>query len=373
MTNIIKKYNIDHYRFSLFFCLIGISVLGVLLIGSADPSYQKTQIMGLVLGVVLMIIFSLLDYHFILFFYRIIYLVNLALLLWVKLGGKASHGATRWIQITERFQFQPSELTKILLILFLAQYIMEHEDNINSWKTLLKLFVLCALPVALIFMQPDLSTSITVVFILCAILFVGGLSYKIIGTFLAVAAPLAIAFVVLVEKVGDKILYTHQYNRIMAWLHPEQYINSEGYQQANSIIAIGSGKLTGKGLNNNVISSVKNGNYISEPQADFIFSIAGEELGFLGSVFIILLLGFIVASCLMIAKNASDLSGKLIATGMAALIGFQGFVNIAVATGLIPNTGLPLPFVSYGLTSLVSLFIGMGIVLNVELQKKDYR
>ena len=373
MIRIFKKYNIDNYRFSLVFCLIGLSVLGILLIGSADASYQKTQIMGLVLGVVLMLILSLLDYHFILFFYRIIYILNLLMLLWVKFGGKESHGATRWIQVTQSFQFQPSELSKILLILFSAQYIMEHEDDLNSWKTLLKLFVLYALPVALILLQPDLSTSITIVFILCSIIFVGGLSYKIIGVFLAVVVPLGTAFLILVEKLGDKILYSHQYNRIMAWLHPEQYINSEGYQQANSIIAIGSGKLTGKGLNNNVISSVKNGNYISEPQADFIFSIAGEELGFLGSVFIILLLGIIVISCLRIARNATDLSGKLIATGMAAFIGFQGFVNISVATGIIPNTGLPLPFVSYGLTSLVSLFIGMGIVLNVELQKKTFR
>ena len=371
--SIFKKYNIDNYRFSLVFFLVAISAIGILLIGSANPDYQKTQIMGLILGLVIMVIVSLLDYHFVLFFYRIIYIFNLILLFLVPIIGKEVKGATRWLQITDSFTFQPSELAKILLILFSAQYIMEHEEDLNSWRFLPRLLLLYALPIILILQQPDLSTSITIIFILCAVIFVGGLSYKIIGTVLAVCIPLAAGFLILVEKIGDKILYAHQYKRIMAWIHPEEYINSEGYQQANSIIAIGSGKLTGKGLNNNVISSVKNGNYISEPQTDFIFSIAGEELGFIGSILIVILLALIVFSCLRIAKNACDLAGRLIAVGMAAFVGFQGFVNIAVATGLIPNTGIPLPFVSYGLTSLVSLFLGMGIVLNVELQKKTYK
>lgn len=371
--SILKKYNIDNYRFSLVFYLVALSGIGILLIGSANPDYQKTQIMGLILGLIVMVIVSLFDYHFILFFYRIIYVINLILLILVPLVGKEVKGATRWLQITDSFQFQPSELAKILLILFSAQYIMEHEEDLNSWRILPRLLLLYVLPIVLILQQPDLSTSITIMFILCAVIYVGGLSYKIIGTVFAILVPLGAGFLILVEKIGDKILYAHQYKRIMAWIHPEEYINSEGYQQANSIIAIGSGKITGKGLNNNVISSVKNGNYISEPQTDFIFSIAGEELGFIGSVVIIILLGLIVFSCLRVAKNACDMAGRLIAVGMAAFVGFQGFVNIAVATGIIPNTGIPLPFVSYGLTSLVSLFLGMGIVLNVELQKKSFK
>ena len=134
------------------------------------------------------------------------------------------------------------------------------------------------------------------------------------------------------------------------------------------MMAIGSGQLWGKGLNNNMISSVKNGNFISEPQTDFIFSIVGEELGFVGSCAVVILLFGITIECLNAAKKAKDLAGTLICSGMAGLIGFQSFVNMAVATGLFPNTGVPLPFVSYGLTSLVSLYIGMGFVLNVRLQ-----
>lgn len=154
----------------------------------------------------------------------------------------------------------------------------------------------------------------------------------------------------------------------MAWLHPDEYENAEGYQQTNSQIAIGSGQLFGKGLNNNEIASVKNGNFISEPQTDFIFAIIGEELGFVGGCVVVILCFLIAIECVLAATRASDIEGKIICSGMAALVGFQSFFNIGVATGVIPNTGLPLPFVSYGLTSLISLFMGMGFVLNVRLQ-----
>ena len=135
-------------------------------------------------------------------------------------------------------------------------------------------------------------------------------------------------------------------------------------------MAIGSGQLWGKGLNNNVIASVKNGNFIPEPETDFIFAVIGEELGFVGSCAVIVLLFLIALECISIARQAKDLSGTIIASGMAAVIGFQSFMNIAVTTMIMPNTGIPLPFVSSGLTSLVSLFIGMGFVLNVRLQRK---
>ena len=138
------------------------------------------------------------------------------------------------------------------------------------------------------------------------------------------------------------------------------------------MMAIGSGQLWGKGLYNSEATSMKNANYIIEPQTDFIFAVAGEELGFVGTFMIILLLFLIVLECILIARKAKDLSGRLICCGMATLIAFQAFINICVATGLMPNTGIPLPFVSYGLTSLVSLYIGMGFVLNVGLQPKKY-
>ena len=135
-------------------------------------------------------------------------------------------------------------------------------------------------------------------------------------------------------------------------------------------MAIGSGQLYGKGYDTNEISSVKNGNFISEPQTDFIYAVIGEEFGFVGGCTVIVLLIFISFECIMVARKAKDLAGTIIATGVATLIGFQGIINISVATGVIPNTGIPLPFVSYGLTSLVSSYIGIGFVLNVRLQSR---
>lgn len=159
--------------------------------------------------------------------------------------------------------------------------------------------------------------------------------------------------------------------RVYAWLRPEEY-PQDAYQQQNSIKAIGSGQLYGKGLNNDAVGSVKNGNFIAEPQTDFIFAVAGEELGFIGCCMIVLLEFIIAMECLMIGRRAKTLSGTLIASGMSALIFFQSFVNISVTTGIIPNTGITLPFVSYGLTSLVSFYIGIGLVLNVGLQTRKY-
>ena len=159
----------------------------------------------------------------------------------------------------------------------------------------------------------------------------------------------------------------------MAFLYPgdEEY-SDDTMQQDNSIMAIGSGKLTGKGYDNSKVSSVNKANFVSEIQTDFIFAVAGEELGFVGASAIILLLFAISVECLLTARRAKDLSGRLICCGVGTLVAFQSFLNICVATGLTPNTGTPLPFVSYGLSSLVSLFIGMGLVLNVGLQNRNY-
>ena len=226
-------------------------------------------------------------------------------------------------------------------------------------------------PLGLIYNQPDLSTSIMLIIIFCIMIFIGGLDYRIIAGVLAVVIPCIVIFLMIVLQPDQQLIKEYQQTRILAWLHPSEYVNTEGYQQANSITAIGSGQLWGKGLNNNIIGSVKNGNFISEPQTDFIFAIIGEEIGFVGSCAVILLLFLIALECVMIARKAKDTAGMIICSGMAGLVGFQSYMNIAVATGLMPNTGIPLPFVSAGLTSLVSLFIGMGFVLNVRLQGKN--
>lgn len=366
----LKQYKLRDYHFRLVFYVIILTILGIMVIGSAESSVQGKQIVGLILGTIVMICVSLIDYNFILRFSWIIYglAVLLLFLVFTPLGYE-NNGSTRWLRIG--IQFQPSEMAKILIILFFAYYLAKHRENLNTFKVLFSAIVLAAVPLLLIFKEPDLSTTIVTALIFASLLFLAGLSYKIILGVLAVTIPTIAVLITLILQPGQTILTSNQAMRILGWLQPEKYPNT-AYQQQNSIAAVGSGQLWGKGLYTTDIASVKNGNFISEPQTDFIFAIVGEELGFAGTITVIVLLLLITLECLLIARKARNMSGRLIAGGMAALIGFQSFVNICVVTGLMPNTGLPLPFVSYGLTSLVTLFGGIGIVLNVGLQPRKY-
>lgn len=365
-----KQYKLRNFKFILVMYVAVLNIIGILLIGSAKESVQGKQIFGMVMGLAVMLVVSLIDYNFILRFSWAIYGFMTGILLLVMIAGKNAGGAQRWFEIGG-FRFQPSELAKILIILFFASYFMRHEEKLNTPKVLLSSFLLAAIPLVLILKQPDLSTTIVTALIFASLLFVSGLSYKIVTGVLAVGIPsFIIMFTLLIQ---DKIPFieAYQVTRIMAWLYPDDY-PADAYQQQNSIMAIGSGQLLGKGLNNTEATSVINGNFIPEPQTDFIFAVAGEELGFIGTVVIIILLLFITIECILIARKAKDTAGRLICCGFAALIGFQSLINISVASGLLPNTGLPLPFVSYGLTSLLSLYIGVGLVLNVGLQPKKY-
>ena len=367
-----KPYHLKDVKFGLVISVIAISIIGVMVIGSAKQAVQGRQIIGLVAGVILMIILSMIDYVWLLSFYWILYGINIIALVCVKLFGTNVNGAQRWIDIGVT-NFQPSELSKILVVVFFAKFLMNHEDDLSSAATILKAVGLIAPTLILIVLQPDLSTTLSIALVFCAMMYLAGLSYRFIGTLIAILVPVTIIFISIVVQPNQPFLHDYQQKRILAWLEPQKYASDEAYQQNNAIMAIGSGQLTGKGLNNNTTTSVKNGNFISEPQTDFIFAIVGEELGFVGCCIVIGLLLLIVVQCILIGLRAQDLAGRIICCGVAAQIGFQSFINIGVATGILPNTGIPLPFVSYGLTSLISLYMGIGIVLNIGLQPKKYQ
>ena len=367
-----KVYHIKNYNFTLVALVFSLSILGIFVVGSARQIYQSRQIFGVIFGLFVMVVVSLFDYVWVLEFYWLIYLAAVASLGSVFLIGQTVNGARRWINLGFT-QFQPSELAKILLILFFSRFIMNHTEDINDKASLIKYAILSAIPLALIVAEPNLSTTIVTALVLCLLIYVGGLSYQVIGKILLVLIPTAVIFLSIAVMPNQSFLKEYQQRRILAFLDPEEYSSDEAYQQNNSVMAIGSGKLTGKGLNNNTTTSVKNGNFILEPQTDFIFAIVGEELGFIGGCIVIALLLLIVVQCILIGIRAQDLAGRIICCGVGGLIGIQSFVNISVATGLMPNTGVPLPFVSYGLTSLVSLYIGIGFVLNVGLQPKKYQ
>lgn len=369
---ITRPYRVRDYKIMLVMLVMALSVIGILVVGSAKESLQSRQIFGVVFGLSVMLVTSFIDYVWILNMYWLIYAVAIGSLAAVLVIGDKVNGARRWVDVGFT-RIQPSELAKILLILFFAKFIMDHKDDINDKLTILKYAVLCGIPLGLILIEPNLSTTICTALVLCLLIYVGGLSYRFIGTVLLILIPTTVIFLAIAVQPNQPFLKPYQQERILAFLEPEKYASDAAYQQNNSEMAIGSGQLMGKGLDNNTTTSVKNGNFILEPQTDFIFAIVGEELGFVGSCIIIALLLLTVIQCILIGVRAQDLAGKIICCGVGGLIGFQSFINIGVATNILPNTGVPLPFVSYGLTSLVSLYIGIGVVLNVGLQPKKYQ
>ncbi len=369
----LKQYKLRFYNFRLMLFLLAVSAIGVVLVSTAREDLKYKQLAGVILGVVIMVILSLIDYSWISNFQWIMYGANIVLLLLVRLFGDTANGAARWIDFGF-IRFQPTELSKIIIILFFARFFMDHEENLNTFRTIAKAVVLLAVPLFLIYEQPDMKNTIMILALFCILIYIAGISYRIIGGALLIAIPLMIIFLVIVVQPDQKLIQDYQRNRIMAFLYPEnEEYTDDVEQQNNSRTAIASGELIGKRLSgDDSVTSVNDGNFVSENQTDFIFAVAGEEYGFVGCSVIILLLFLISAECIRMSLRAKDLSGKIICCGMGSVIALQSFLNICVATGMGPNTGTPLPFVSYGLSSLISLYIGMGLVLNVGLQSSAY-
>ena len=235
-----KLYRLKNYNFRLIIWLLMISGIGVLLVGSAKASLQSRQLIGVILGLVVMVVVSLMDYSWLLNFYWIIYGVNIIMLLIVRFFGDSAGGATRWLDLGF-VRFQPTELSKILLIMFFARFLMDHEDTLNTCKTILASVVLLAVPLVLIKIQPDLKNTITVTIIFCLMMYVAGLSYKIIAGILGVAIPLVIVAFILITQTDIKIIDSYQKDRIMSWMYPEdETYKDDVIQQQNSITAIGS-------------------------------------------------------------------------------------------------------------------------------------
>lgn len=368
-------YKLRNFNFRLILYILALSAIGVLVIqsasaGAAEHTRVIRQITGIAAGMAIALVLSLIDYHRILNFSIMVYLLCVGLLAWVLLNGVMHGGATRWIVLPVLGQLQPSEFTKIGLIVFFSWYFDKYQEKINQVPVLAAAAVLFGMPVLLILAEPNLSTSLITIMIFTAMVFAAGLSYRWIFGAVAVIAPLAGIFIYLLQYEMVPFLRGYQAQRILSFINPAKY-QETNLQQDNSVMAIGSGQLWGKGLNNTAITSVKSGNFLSEESTDFIFAVIGEELGFVGSMVVLGLFLLVIYECLLMARRSKDTSGKLLCTGMAALIGCQSFSNIAVATKLFPNTGLPLPFISYGVSSLLSIYLGIGMILNVGLQRKS--
>lgn len=367
----IKKYiqNLDWWLVGAV-CLL--ALFGLVCIASAtrinlgeSPSNVIKQGVFLLIGIVLMIVAANVDYEYFSQFYIPIYILNILLLLAVLVLGTNNKGATRWIAIGP-LTIQPSEFAKVIMIFCLAKIITMRQKTLNDLQTLGFLCVATGIPLILIQKQPALSASLVLVAIFCIELFIAGLDWRIIRNVLVVIVPIVVLILFDVSRENplftDKIFAEHQFNRILSFVDPSRDA-SLYYQTEKSISAIGSGQLIGKGLFHGTLNQLS---YLPEPHNDFIFSVIGEEFGFFGCIFVLAVLLFIVFRCIVIAISARDTFSQLLAAGIAGMFAFQTFVNAGVATGILPNTGMSLPFVSYGGSSMWTNMIAIGLMLNIR-------
>ena len=273
----IKQYKLRFYNFRLVIFLLAISFIGIQLVGTAADYLRTRQLLGVIIGVVFMLILSLMDYSWLLNFQWIMYGFNIVMLLAVRFFGSSANGAARWVDLGF-IRFQPTELSKIIIILFFAKFFMDHEEDLNTLKTLIQSAVLLVIPLMLIYVQPDMKNTLMLLAVFCILIYIAGLSYKIIGGMFLIIIPLAIIFVSIVVQPDQKLIKDYQRKRIMAFLYPENEEYSDDIeQQNNSKTAIASGELIGKKLSGDKeVASVNDGNFVSENQTDFIFAVAGD-------------------------------------------------------------------------------------------------
>ena len=368
------RYNLKNYNFRCILYVILLNIIGILVISSAsnrDMALVGKQVMGMGIGVCVMLILSFLPYDKVLKFAVPIYILCVLALVMVLIFGTSRGVAKRWIIVPVIGKLQPSEFVKGGLVVFFAWFLGKYKNNINNVFFLIGLGIIASVPFMLVAMQPDLSTTLILVVSVLCMIYVAGINYKWIVGSISILVPSVFVYIELFKRgLVPSFLRGYQLNRILGFIDKTRFADNN-IQQDNSIMAIGSGQLFGKGLNNDTLSSVKRGNYLVEEQTDFIFAVIGEELGFIGCMLVIILLSLIVYEFLYMAMKARDMQGRLLCAGFAGVLSFQFFTNIAVASGIFPNTGLPLPFISYGVSSLLSMYIWVGISLNVGLQKNN--
>ena len=372
--NYFKQYDWKNYNFSLISIVIVLSMIGAFTVKLADNArgnhYFKAQIFGLIFGIIVVTAVSVIDYHFICKFVIVYYLIGTGLVAATKysfLGGTdLSTGTDRWLNLAG-VNFQPSELVKIILILTLAVFYARVQKKVERFYILLLGGVIALLPVLFIVRQPDLSSSLVCIFIFAMIMYAAGTSYKFLLPIIIVGIPFFIVLVWYVQQPFQLLLTEYQQGRVITFLHPELDTEGKLMQQEASQLAIASGQLYGKYLDDGG-SVIRN--YLNVPvaESDFIWSVVGEEYGFLGSCLILVLYGIIISKCLLTARKAQDNLGMLIGVGISSMFAFQVFANVGVATFILPNTGLPLPFLSNGLSSMMSSMIAIGLIVNIGIQ-----
>ena len=342
-----------------------LSVISVLEIKSATlhtkfHGFDHKQIGFLAVGLVLMFLVSLIDYHRLIDVAHWAYGIGIAALVAVALFGTRVLGGKRWISF-HGAHFQPSEWIKLILIVAIARYFWGLAGKELTWGDIGKAFAMVGIPMLFVLKQPDLGTALTYLPILICGLFLGGIRFRQAGIILLAVAVLGVG----VYKSG-KHLKPYQQARINAFLDPDSDPRGSGYQIRQSLIAVGSGGIWGKGANKGTQTQ---GDFLPIPYTDFIFAAFCEEHGFVGAMGVLLLYFLILMRLIQNAQTASDLPGSFIIMGVVAVIVFQIAVNVGMVVGLMPVTGIPLPLLSYGGSSVLFTFLALGIVMNVRMRR----
>ncbi|MDD3092499.1 MAG: FtsW/RodA/SpoVE family cell cycle protein [Clostridia bacterium] len=332
---------------------------------NSGPSILKTQLFSIALGLFLCLGFSILDYSFLRYWGIAFYIIGLLMLMYVIPFGygrdNVNIGSNSWIDLFGVFSFQPSELMKVAYMMFLpSQFELLKEEF--SLKRLIFIAISGILPIGLILMQPDLGTATVFAFSFAVLIFVYGIKYRyIILSVLALGISLPFIWMFLDDW---------QKNRIRVFIDPTFDPTGAGYQTSKSIVALGSGGWSGAGLFNGIQTQ---GNGIPIKESDFIFSAIGEELGFIGCAAIVLLAFGIIIRCIYIASKCASYYGQFIVAGMSAMIAFHFIENIGMNIGLLPVTGIPLPFISAGGTNLIGSFAMIGIIISASIRREQVK
>ncbi len=373
--NIKRLRLIDKYFLTVLTVLIGFGLV-VLYSASAgissDPYlYMKKQIAFLMIGIIMAVFIIRFDYTQLEKYSRYLYGLSLFILLVVLLFGTEQRGTTGWIGLPGLPPVQPAEFTKIMLILTFAEFLSRRKGELNTFAQMLPCFAYMGLPFILIMLQPDLGTALVYIVITVVMMYIAGanprlLTKLILGLLLFVALAVVLHFKFNLWLPLDD----YQINRLIVFIDP--YQDGKGGRDAGwniiqSLIAIGGGGLTGLGLFNGTQVQF---NFLPERHTDFIFAVIGEELGFIGAASLIILYGCLLARALIISNNSRELYGTLIVTGITAMWLFHIFENIGMCIGLMPITGIPLPFVSYGGSSMLTNMLGIGLILSVNIRGK---
>ncbi|GEN33042.1 rod shape-determining protein RodA [Aneurinibacillus danicus] len=367
-----KKYirNLDWLLILLLMCLGIFSFIGISG-ATATANYEWKQVIWYAFGFTILASVLLFDYNSFSNLAYVLYGIGMVLIIGV-LFMPAKSGAHSWYQLGI-VDFQPSELMKIFTIIAVARYISkkdEKEEPIDNLKAMFPIFLLIGVPLILILIQPDLGTSLVFTGIMFSMLLVAGVPMRYFAMLGIVGAifisSLAYVFMFHKQFFFEHIMHEYQWMRIESWLKPEAY-PKEGYHLMQSLTAIGSGQLLGKGINQG--TQARNG-WVPVGESDFVFTVIAEELGFIGSSILIFIYFFFIYRMVRIAMEAKDTFGMYVIAGVIGMYVFQIFENIGMTIQLMPITGIPLPFISYGGSSLVTNFFVMGIVLNIGMRRK---